>query len=57
LIRRNRFFKAGNPYISKDINPEGKGNFVIANKPVDLHAMGILTNQITYADVVKKCIN
>jgi len=57
LIRRNRFFQAGNPYISNDINPEGKGNFEIANKPVDLHAMGILTKQITYADVVKKCIN
>jgi len=57
LIRRNRFFYAGSPYISKDINPKGKGDFVIANKPVDLHAMGILTDQISYADVVKKCIN
>lgn len=43
LIRRNRFFKVGAPYISKDINSKGKGDFVIANKPVDVHAMGILT--------------
>lgn len=55
LLRRNRLFKAGSPYISKDINPQGKGDFVIANKPVHIHAMGILTKQISYEDVVKKC--
>jgi len=57
LLRRNRFFKAGNPYISKDINPEGKGDFLIANKPADIHAMGILTKHTSYADVVKMCTN
>lgn len=56
LIQRNRFFKVGQPYISKDISPEGKGDFLIANKPVYIHAMGILTKQTTYDDIVKKCI-
>lgn len=57
LLQRNRFFRAGEPYISKDINPQGKGDFLIANKPIDIHVMGILTKQISYEEVLKKCIN
>lgn len=57
LLRRNRIFIAGTPYISKDIKPEEMGDFVIANKPADIHAMGIFTKQISYKDIVKKCIN
>jgi len=57
LLQRNRFFKAGSPYLSKDINPRGKGDFLIANKPVELHAIGILTKQVSYDDIVKMCIN
>jgi len=57
LSGRNRFFKAESLYISKDINPKGKEDFIIANKPADIHAIGILTKQTSYADVVKMCIN